>query len=104
MKVYQSGTCLSSLTLLHLQGWIEALDLILDSEDCPFETADELALQLDHWGTEFQRNCGNHSAKHEPVLIMTYGNHIILICNQQTGEYIKLQVIPTHLWNPSTNS
>lgn len=93
MKVLLKETELSSFTMLHLQGWIEALDLILDSEDCPFDTADELAIQLDSWRAEYQRNCGNHSAAQEPILITVYGNEIILVCNQETGEYLKLTVI-----------
>lgn len=102
MKVLMSGNSLRSLTIQHLQGWIEALEHILDTDE-PFEDADALALQLDHWREEFQKNCGNHTAKHEPVIVLAYGNQVILICNQKTGEYIKLTVIPTHLWSPQTS-
>jgi hypothetical protein len=105
MKVFMNQSDhLYSLTMLHLQGWMEALEEILETEDCPFENATELALQVDHWREEFQRNCGEPNVKREPVVVITYGNQVILICNQASGEYIKLEVIPTSLWNPKTSS
>lgn len=104
MKVYLNpGSKLHSLTILHLQGWIEALGEIMESEDCPFETTNELALQLDHWREEFQKHSGDRHIKKEPVVIITYGDQVILICNQQTGEYIKLTVIPIKLWKQETS-
>ena len=104
MIVFQNpGSSLHSLTIQQLQGWIEALDEILESDDCPFSNANELALQLDHWREEFQRNCPDRHVKKEPVVVITYGNQVILICNQQTGEYIKLTVLPHHLCIPKNS-
>ena len=86
---------LRSLTLLHLLGWIEALDVVLNTDECPFDTNDELAIQLDHWREEFQSNCGNHTVAKEEIKVITYGEEIILICKEETGEYIKLTVTPS---------
>lgn len=67
-----------------------ALAPLMDTEDCPFATMDELAMQLESWREEFQRSCGNETTKSEKVLVMTYGEDVILICKQTTGEFIKL--------------
>lgn len=104
MKIFASTNELTSFTILHLKGWLEALEVVLETDECPFETADELALQLDHWREEYQKNSGNHSIRNEPILILTYGNHIILIANQATGDYLKLETFPSHLWNTETSS
>jgi hypothetical protein len=85
---------LKSYTLLHLLGWLEALDIILGTDDCPFDDADELATQLEHWRAEFQANSGNHAVKAEEIKVITYGTDTILLCKELTGEFIKLTVIP----------
>ena len=104
MKVYLNPSSeLHSQTILHLQGWIEALDEIMDSQDCPFDTTHELAMQLDQWREEFQKNSGDRHVEKEPVVIITYADQVILVCNQQTGEYIKLTVIPHQLWKQETS-
>ena len=93
MKVYMSQNEIKSLTLQHLQGWVEALGDLLDSEDCPFSSNEELALQLDHWKSEFQKQCSLPSVANEVIHVMTYGKEVILICKPETGEFIKLTLI-----------
>jgi len=101
MKVIVSTNPIQCLTILHLKGWIKALDVVLETDDCPFETTDELALQLDHWRSQFQKYANDAFIASQPVLIMTYGNNVILIANQATGDYLKIQTLP-HSWSTET--
>lgn len=87
MKLLMEHNSLHSYTIQHLLGWVESLTVLMDTEDWPFDSAEELALQLEVWREQFQRiNSGIVGA--EPVLVMLYGEEVILIANQATGEYI----------------
>lgn len=86
---------LRSETLLKTLEWIEALDIVLDTDDCPFDSTDELAMKLEQWKEEFQKNCGNHAVAQEEIKVIIYGEDTILICKEETGEYIKLTVTPS---------
>ena len=83
-----------SLVILHLIGWIECLSDILSSDENPFDDTDELATCLEKWRHEFQGHSGRKDVTHEPVKVMTYGADVILICNELTGEWVKLTVTP----------
>jgi len=96
MKLYLSSSPATphSYTIQHLMGWVESLDILADTKDWPFETLDELAMQLEVWRDEFQTvNSGKESS--EPVLVSLYGEEIILVCNQETGEFFTLSPIAT---------
>jgi hypothetical protein len=87
MKLLVENSPLHSYTIQHLLGWIEALSVLINTEDWPFSNAEELALQLEVWREEYQR-INQGIVAHEPVLVMLYGEKVILIANQSTGEYI----------------
>ncbi len=93
MKIYMNHNEIKSLTLLQLQGWLEAIAPMLDSEDCPYATNEELALQLDQWKVLFQKNCKSPAVATEIIHVMVYGKEVILICKPETGEFIKLNLI-----------
>lgn len=83
-------THLSSLTLLHLQGWIEAIGHLWDTEDWPFETMDDLAMQLEHWREDFTRINPPRVLPKEDIKVLLYGEEVVLIVKEETGEFIKL--------------
>lgn len=89
-----------SLTIQHLLGWIECLSDLLTSDENPFEDTDELATSLENWRHEFQSHSGQAAVIAEPVKVFIYGADVILICNELTGEWVKLTVtplpVPTH--------
>lgn len=100
MKLAINAAPLYTYTILHLSGWIESLDILSDTDEWPFDTLEELAMQLEVWRDEFQRiNSGVIAS--EPVLVSLYGDEIILVCNQATGEFFTLNLstscIPTTL-------
>jgi hypothetical protein len=87
MKVLIEKTPLHSYTLQHLLGCLETISIMMDTEDWPFTNAEHLATELETWRQEFQiTNKGLISS--EPVLILLYGENVILIANQKTGEYL----------------
>lgn len=81
---------ITSLTLLHLEGWIESIGHLVDTEDWPFDSIEELALQLEVWRNEFTRINPPHCLPKEDIKVMYYGEETILICKEETGEFIKL--------------
>lgn len=95
MKVFMTKSQhLYSLSIQHLQGWMECIAPVIETDDCPFDSTEELALQLDRWRMDFQKRNPTHNESIEPVIIIQYAQQVILICNQKTGEYIKITVIP----------
>lgn len=90
MNLLIQNNQLSSFTIQHLLGWIESLDFIMGTDDWPFDTMEELASQMEHWRAEFQRENRGIIAS-EKVLVMLYGEEVILIANQETGEYVTLR-------------
>lgn len=87
MKLLIEKTPLHSYTIQHLLGWIECVSVLMDTEEWPFQNAEELATQLENWRLEFQ-STNEGLIPSEPVLILLYGKDVILIANQKTGEYL----------------
>jgi hypothetical protein len=84
----------------HLMEWVEALGSLLNTSDWPFACLDDVAMQLELWRAEYQEiNAGRVAS--EAVSILTYGDEVILICDQQTGEYIKLSL--KNAWSTETS-
>jgi hypothetical protein len=90
MKILTEKNHLTSLTLLHLEGWLEALAHLIGTEDWPFATTDELAMQLEYWRHEYQLHNSNLIQVKEEIKVMIYGDEVILLCKEVTGEFIKL--------------
>lgn len=84
---------ITSLTLLHLEGWIEALGFLINTEDWPFESMNDLAMQLEYWRDYFTRINPPSVLPKEDIKVMLYGQEVILICKELTGEFIKLTLI-----------
>ncbi len=80
---------LTGHTLRHLSEWIDSLDVLMNTPDWPFETIDNLAYQLELWREEYQ-TINAAMVGHEQVKILTYGEEVILICDEVRGEFIKL--------------
>lgn len=93
MNVLLAQSPIKSATLLKIMEWIDAMGKLMDTPECPFNTIDELAMQLERWRHEYQSHCGNESTRKEDIKVMTYQDTVILICKELTGEYIKLTVI-----------
>jgi hypothetical protein len=47
MQLLVAKTDLHTYTIQHLLGWIESLSHLINTEDWPFESAEELAYQLE---------------------------------------------------------
>ena len=91
MTILMTKTELSSLTIRHLLEWIEALGDLANTPEWPFATLDAMAMQLEKWRAEFQEI--NHGmVDTESVKVLTYGEEVILICDEQRGEFIKLDI------------
>lgn len=92
MKVMLAQSPIKSDTLEKMLEWIDVMGDIMNTPECPFNSIDELAMQLEKWRYEYQSNCGNESTRKEDIKVMTYQNTVVLICKELTGEYIKLTV------------
>lgn len=99
MNIHVEHNHLTSYTLQHLLGWVEALGHLIGTEDWPFESAEELAMQLENWREEFQSINGPGIIGHEEVKVMTYGDQVILMVQETAGEFIKLTLNPIPQWN-----
>ena len=94
MQLLVTKTALHSYTILHLLGWIESLSYLMNTEDWPFDSVDELAYQLEVWRAEFEKT-NSEIITSEPVTISIYGKEVILIANEKTGEHILFTYIPS---------
>ncbi len=94
MQLLVAKNDLHTYTIQHLLGWIESLSHLMNTEDWPFESAEELAYQLEVWRADFEKtNSGIITP--EPVQISLYGKEVILIANEKTGEHILFTYIPS---------
>jgi hypothetical protein len=82
---------ISNPTLAHLEDWMEAIRSVDDRQEPIFKSLDELATKLEQWRVEFMEEC-KELAYHwgDMVTVATYGNEVILISDQRSGEYIKI--------------
>jgi len=90
MTILINHNNLTGYTIQHLLGWIESLGNLIDTEDWPFDTCEEVAMQLEKWRAEFQAANGKGIIAHEEVTVTTYGEEVILIKQDSIGEYIQL--------------
>ncbi|PRY90621.1 hypothetical protein [Mongoliibacter ruber] len=82
---------LTNPTLEHLEAWLLAIEEHLQN-DHVFDSLDQLAITLEEWKSEFcrpEKNGNEHQGDH--VLIILYGDDLILICDQASGEFIKVK-------------
>lgn len=89
MKLHIEKSELTNPTLMHLEAWLLAIDEHLQN-DHVFNNLDELATNLESWRSEF---CRGELECHwgDQVTVMVYGNEIILISDQRSGEFIKVK-------------
>lgn len=86
----ESSGEITNPTLKHLADWIEAVNEFLTDEPV-LETVDEMAKQLEYWRSEFCRY-DNELTSHwgDLVTVATFGEEVILVSDQRSGEFIKL--------------
>lgn len=90
MKLHIETHGLTNPTLMHLEAWLLAIDEHL-ANDAVFEDMDQLASQLEQWRSEFcHREADLESHWGDQVTVMLYGNEVILISDQRSGEFIKV--------------
>lgn len=89
MKLQIEKSELTNPTLMHLEAWLLAIDEHLEN-DHVFADLDELATNLETWRSEF---CKVDLEYHwgDQVTVMVYGNEVILISDQRSGEFIKVK-------------
>lgn len=90
MNLQVEKTTLTNPTLMHLEAWLLAMDQHLKEENV-FGSMDELATQFEYWRSEFcrkERDLECHWG--DQVTVMLYGEDVILISDQRSGEYIKM--------------
>jgi hypothetical protein len=91
MKLQIETSGLTNPTLMHLEAWLIAIDEHL-ANDHVFDDMDQLASQLELWRSEF---CNRESDLQchwgDQVTVMVYGNEVILISDQRSGEFIKVK-------------
>lgn len=95
MKLQIETSELTNPTLMHLEAWLLAIDEHLQ-QDHVFASLDELATNLETWRSEF---CRGDLAYHwgDQVTVMVYGNEVILISDQRSGEFIKVKEQLPHI-------
>lgn len=89
MTLHITHNLITGHTLRHLHEWIESIGILANTPDWPFPCLDDLAMQLEMWREEFQR-INQALVSKESVKVLTYGEAVILLCDERTGEYIKL--------------
>lgn len=89
MKLQIETSDLTNPTLMHMEAWLLAIDQYLQ-KDHVFGCLDELATNLETWRAEF---CQGELECHwgDQVTVMVYGNEVILISDQRSGEFIKVK-------------
>lgn len=77
-------------TLRKLLEWIEAVNSY-HAKQSFFTCIDHYADSLERWRVEFIEACGEIKAHYgDLVTIATYGDEVILISDQRSGEFVKL--------------
>lgn len=80
-------------TLRKLLEWIEAVNTYMTKES-PFICIEQYADSLERWRVEFIEARQEIEAHYgDLVRIATYGNEVILISDQRSGEFIKLTLV-----------
>jgi hypothetical protein len=91
MKLLIQTSEITNPTLIHLQEWLHAIDKNLRNE-IVFESLEDLATNLEKWRSEF---CKGNIIYHwgDRVLITIYSDKVILIIDQRSNEFIKIEKI-----------
>ncbi len=90
MKFKTLKSDISNPTILYIADWM-ALVQSQFKKEVIFENVDELAAQLEAWRVEYIRD-QKHLESHwgDQVTVVTYGQEVILVSDQRSGEFIKM--------------
>jgi hypothetical protein len=86
----ETSDMLMNPTLRKLLEWIEAVNSYQAKESF-FTCIDHYADSLERWKVEFIEACGKSKVHQgDMITVATYGDDVILISDQRSGEFIKL--------------
>jgi hypothetical protein len=90
MKFKTLKSDISNPTILYIADWMALVQSQFKTEVI-FENVDELAAQLEAWRVEYIRD-QKHLESHwgDQVTVVTYGQEVILVSDQRSGEFIKM--------------